>query len=68
MNVHKNPLPNPLGFIREDRALEILGISRGTLTNWRKSGIIKSYKVARHLFFKEHELIKAIENAVEKFH
>jgi excisionase family DNA binding protein len=41
--------------------IELLKVSKVTIHNWKKAGIIKSHKMGRKLYFKESELLEAIK-------
>jgi excisionase family DNA binding protein len=41
--------------------LNLLKVSKVTIHNWKKKGIIKSHKIGRKLFFKKEELLDAIK-------
>ena len=46
-------------FIKSDKACEILGISKVTLTEWRKRGLINYHKIGSRVFFKRSEILDA---------
>ncbi len=41
--------------------LELLKVSKVTIHNWKKKGIIRSHKIGRKLFFKKDEILEAIK-------
>lgn len=44
-----------------EETLSILKVSKMTIHNWKKAGIIKSYKMGRKIYFKKSELIEAMK-------
>ncbi|TKC57623.1 helix-turn-helix domain-containing protein [Pedobacter hiemivivus] len=44
-----------------EEALKFLKVSKVTIHNWKKKGIIKSHKMGRKLYFKRSELLEAIK-------
>ena len=41
--------------------IELLKVSKVTIHNWKKKGIIKSHKIGRKLFFKKTEILEAVK-------
>ncbi|WP_058893468.1 helix-turn-helix transcriptional regulator [Campylobacter iguaniorum] len=53
-------------FIKAKEAIEIFGISRATLWNWVKKGIIKQYNITdKTVFYKRSELIAMFDNPLK---
>jgi excisionase family DNA binding protein len=50
-----------IDLIDTEETLSILKVSKMTIHNWKKKGIIKSYKVGRKIYFKKSELIEGIK-------
>ena len=50
-----------IDLIDMDETLAILKVSKMTIHNWKKTGIIKSYKMGRKIYFKKSELIEAMK-------
>lgn len=46
-------------FIKSDEACKMLKISNVTLTDWRRRGIIKYYKLGSRVFFKRSEILQS---------
>lgn len=44
-----------------EEAIKFLKVSKVTIHNWKKKGIIKSHKMGRKLYFKRSELLEAIK-------
>lgn len=44
-----------------EEAIKFLKVSKVTIHNWKKKGIIKSHKMGRKLYFKRSELLDAIK-------
>lgn len=41
--------------------VKLLKVSKVTIHNWKKKGIIKSHKIGRKLFFKKEEILEDIK-------
>lgn len=44
-----------------EEAIKFLKVTKVTIHNWKKKGIIKSHKMGRKLYFKRPELLEAIK-------
>ncbi|RZK18619.1 MAG: DNA-binding protein [Flavobacterium sp.] len=44
-----------------DEVISFLKVSKVTIHNWKKKGIINSHKIGRKLYFKHAELMNAIK-------
>ena len=49
------------GLLGMEETLKLLKVSKVTIHNWKKKGIIKSHKMGRKLYFKRAELMDAIK-------
>lgn len=49
-------------LIRTEEAMKLLGVSRVTLLNWRKRGLIPSHKLNSRVYYKKSELLAAVSN------
>ena len=56
-----SPKTNPPqeAFIKSDEVCRILKVSKVTLTDWRKRGLIKYHKIGSRVFFKRSEILDA---------
>lgn len=50
-------------LIKATDACEILGISKVTLLDWRKKGLIPFHKLNSRIYYKKSELLAALEQA-----
>jgi excisionase family DNA binding protein len=50
-----------IDLIDMEETLSILKVSKMTIHNWKKKGIIKSHKMGRKLYFKKSELMEAVK-------
>lgn len=48
-------------LLNTEEAMKLLKVSKVTIHNWKKKGIIKSHKIGRKLFFKKHEILESIK-------
>lgn len=55
-NLNENP-----DLMDMEEAIKFLKVSKVTIHNWKKKGIIKSHKMGRKLYFKRPELLEAIK-------
>lgn len=46
-------------LLSTDTACKELTVSRATLNNWEKKGIIKGHRIGRRVYFKRSELIQS---------
>lgn len=57
-------LPNPkddnVGLMTMEEVTKFLKVSKVTIHNWKRKGIIKSHKIGRKLYFKKAEIESAI--------
>ena len=49
------------GLMDMDEVISFLKVSKVTIHNWKKKGIIHSHKIGRKLYFKQAELMNAIK-------
>jgi len=49
-------------YLKTDDVLQMLRITKPTLIEWRKQGIIPSYRIATQVRFIKSEIIDAIKN------
>jgi len=49
------------GLMDMEEVIKFLKVSKVTIHNWKKSGIITSHKMGRKLYFKRSELMNAIK-------
>ncbi|MEM6347495.1 MAG: helix-turn-helix domain-containing protein [Bacteroidota bacterium] len=49
-------------LIKTEEACEILGVSKVTLLQWRKQGLIPCHKLNTRVYFKKSELLAATQN------
>jgi predicted DNA-binding transcriptional regulator AlpA len=65
-NALSNPLPDPKNdkeeLLNMEEVLKFLKVSKVTIHNWKKKGIIKSHRIGRKLYFKRCELMNAIKH------
>ncbi|MGA1865466.1 MAG: helix-turn-helix domain-containing protein [bacterium] len=54
----KNEVEQP---IPQEEAVKFLKKSRQTLSEWRKKGFIKAYRLGGRIYFKKSELLSALE-------
>jgi len=59
----KPPLPITPLYVRPEQAIQLLPISKRTLSNWQARRLIKFYRVGRTILFKRAD----IEAALERF-
>lgn len=52
----------PKGYIRKPQAAEVLGMTIRSVDNYMKSGLIDFYKFGRAVYFKESDLLAAVES------
>lgn len=52
---------NGRALLTQKEVMDLLKITRQTLYNWRKSGIIPEHRINRKLYFFEDEVINAIK-------
>jgi excisionase family DNA binding protein len=57
------PATVALLYLRAEQVIQVLPVSRRTLSNWQAHRLIKFYRVGRTVLFKRID----IENALEKF-
>ena len=50
-------------YLRPNQAIEVLPVSRRTLSNWQRRHVIPFYRVGRTIMFKRSDL----ESALERF-
>lgn len=48
-------------YLSSDNVIELLKISKVTLHNWKKKGLIKSHRIGRRVYFKKQDLEQAIK-------
>jgi len=51
----------PIGFIDKETAAKVLGVARRTIDNLMKCNLIPYYKFRRSVFFKQTELLEAVD-------
>jgi excisionase family DNA binding protein len=51
----------PTGYIRKQQAATVLGMTVRSVDNYMKTGLIDFYKFGRSVYFKESELLEAVE-------
>ena len=57
-----NPPPPPEeNFITENEAIEILLVSKVTISKWRKEGRLKFYRIGSRVRYLRSDLLKALE-------
>lgn len=49
------------GLMNMEEVIQFLKVSKVTIHNWKKKGIITSHKMGRKLYFKRSELLDAIK-------
>lgn len=49
------------GLMNIEEVIQFLKVSKVTIHNWKKKGIITSHKMGRKLYFKHSELLEAIK-------
>jgi len=49
------------GLMNMEEVIQFLKVSKVTIHNWKKKGIITSHKMGRKLYFKRSELLEAIK-------
>lgn len=49
------------GLMNMEEVIKFLKVSKVTIHNWKKKGIITSHKMGRKLYFKRSELLDAIK-------
>jgi excisionase family DNA binding protein len=49
------------GLMDMEEVIKFLKVSKVTIHNWKKSGVITSHKMGRKLYFKRSELMNAIK-------
>ena len=52
----------PVGFIRKPMVADLLGIGIRSVDNYMRRGLIPYYKFGRKVFFKEEEILKALNS------
>jgi predicted DNA-binding transcriptional regulator AlpA len=60
-----NQMPDPQDkeeLLNMEEVLKFLKVSKVTIHNWKKKGIIKSHRIGRKLYFKRGELMNAIKH------
>ena len=58
-----NKKPPPIQtdeLLNVEQTCALLGVSRVTIHKWKKQKLIVSYRIGRRIYFKKHELIKAM--------
>lgn len=50
-------------LLKPAAAARFLKVSKVTLFNWRKAGILPYHRIASRIYFKKHELIEAMKTA-----
>ncbi|EOR92748.1 hypothetical protein ADIARSV_4099 [Arcticibacter svalbardensis MN12-7] len=58
--VEKNISDNP-DLMNMEEVIKFLKVSKVTIHNWKRNGIIKSHKMGRKLYFKKSEMLDAIK-------
>jgi len=53
--------PEDSNLLNMTETIAFLKVSKVTIHNWKKAGIIKSHKMGRKLYFKKSELLEAIK-------
>jgi len=58
--------PNPVNQgpekpITQDEAVKLMGKSRQAFFNWRKKGLINAYTINGRIYYKESELLSAMQ-------
>ena len=51
----------PVGYITKPNAAKLMGCTSRSIDNWMKAGIIDYYKFRRAVYFKESDLLEAVE-------
>ena len=52
---------NNTDLLDSQEVASIFKVSKGTINNWRKKGILKSYSIGRRRRFKQDEVYEALE-------
>ncbi len=63
INTHPQPqtqTPEQDKLIRIEDVIKLLGVSKMTLHHWRKQGKLTYYKIGRLVYFKEREVLEAM--------
>lgn len=50
-------------LIKTEEACELLGVTKVTLLDWRKKGLVPFLKLNSRVYYKRSELLAALENA-----
>lgn len=51
----------PMGYIKKPDAAKLMGCTIRSIDNWMKAGLVDFYKFGRAVYFKESDLMEAIE-------
>jgi excisionase family DNA binding protein len=52
----------PMGYIQKAAAAKLMGCTIRSIDNWMKAGLIDFYKFGRAVYFKESDLMQAVES------
>ena len=58
---NKQTKKNNTDLLDSQEVASIFKVSKGTINNWRKKGILKSYIIGRRRRFKQDEVYEALE-------
>jgi len=58
---NKKPVPIPTDeLLNVEEACTYLRVSKVTIHKWKKKRLIVSYRIGRRIYFKKHEMLKAL--------
>ncbi len=60
----QSALPNPVVLKTREQASEFLHVDISTLHRWVKSGKIPAYGISNRVYFKEEDLINALQRII----
>jgi DNA-binding transcriptional MerR regulator len=52
---------DPVRLLTRNEAAQMLHITLPTLHHWSRTGIISAYTLGRRIYYKEHELLAALQ-------